>query len=260
MAKVGNETTHRLAETVKAELKQKVADLNRMRLLDASNDDVETAIAAIGELVTECNKSIKNEAFASIRNGQWPMWAAVEMLTVKAVTARDVKTGDTSAWEIGERETLINLVEFENFCKTNIGHVAGWRYGAETVAKLISARVTKDIGGDADALLKHYRISPKAEKLDTQQAIPTSNAQLTKLLQTFCDKILWMDNGEGLNTYKITSADVNFILYCACKAGKTPRTVTMPCAATIMKFTIQILNRLITNGSYTALYKRVDEE
>ncbi len=88
---------------------------------------------------------------------------------------------------------------------------------------------------------------------------PISKKTLTRELQKIVDAIIFVDNGKGLNQYKVTSWDVAFIVLCSCKQGKKPKTIAMPKDTTITKLLIQVINRIMTGDSYEVLYKRNNE-
>jgi len=63
-----------------------------------------------------------------------------------------------------------------------------------------------------------------------------------------------------LNEIKVTSKDIAFMTLVSCKKGRKPLSVTMPQGKTIVNLVTQVINRVLTNGSYESLYKRNDVE
>ena len=219
-------------------------------------------VSDFADRVKTLNGNMQAEEFAILRDAERPMMAAILKLMIPKVSVSLQVDSETkvASWQMKDSASVINLVAFENFCGGKaIANVSGWRYTAEHFAKLLSARVTKDLGGDADTLMKEYRLSKTARKDQTQEPIPTSNTQLTKALQKLIDMILFDDNGSKLNQYKVTSEDVHFMLYLAVKAAKEPKTATMPQAKTVISLTAQIINRIVTGTAYTSLYKRNED-
>lgn len=90
----------------------------------------------------------------------------------------------------------------------------------------------------------------------TQEKNPISKTTLTKELQRLVDAIIFEDNGEEKNIYKVTSQDIAFMVLTACKAGKQPKTVTMPKGNTVIKLVVQVINRILKGDSYEVLYDR----
>ena len=249
-------------------LETEVAAINELLLDSASIDEVNKAITKADETAKELNKSLVRELFVSMRETERPMLTAIETLVVAKVNIREVEDKETKAihYEINDGKKLIDLVAFVGVCRVNgvdaISHKGGWQYRAEVVAKLLAARVTKEIGGDEKELMKDFRLSKKAAEAEKKETVPYSNKQLTKELQELVDMILFDDNGEGksLNKYKVTSQDIAFLLALACKPGKNPKTVTMPQGKTIINLITQIINRIVTGDTYAALYKRAEEQ
>ena len=219
-------------------------------------------VSDFADRVKTLNGNMQAEEFAILRDAERPMMAAILKLMIPKVSVSLQVDSETkvASWQIKDSASVINLVAFENFCGGKaIANVSGWRYTAEHFAKLLSARVTKDIGGDYEKLMKEYKLSKTAKANETQEPIPTSNTQLTKGLQKLVDMILFDDNGSKLNQYKVTSEDVHFMLYLAVKAAKEPKTATMPQAKTVIGLTAQIINRIVTGTAYTSLYKRNED-
>jgi hypothetical protein len=238
----------------RAALEVSVTKLNEAILANSAHEVIEKQMLAIAEDAKTLNKSLVTDEFMTLRDSDKPMYNAIYKLEVPVVRVKETD----EKWIVEEGTKVIDLVALERFCKpADIANKPGWSYRAENVARLIAARATKDIGGDYKDLLNNYRLTKKADR--TQEACPISNSQLTKLLQDFVDMILFEDNGQGLNAYKVTSQDVAFILYTACKPGKAPKTVTMPQAKTIINLTTQVINRIITGDSYKSLYRRNED-
>lgn len=254
------------ASELRTELDAKVGNINELLIDSASFDDINKGVEEATDLTKELNGAIMAEEFMALRNRERPMLAAILALEIPKVTLQRVEDPETKAVHYVVRDglRLIDLVRFEKFCRKNgidkISHKYGWQNRSEILAKLLSARVTKDIGGDYKMLMRDYNLSKMAAKAEVKETVPTTNKQLTKYLQEFVDMILFDDNEEGKNKHKVTSQDIAFLLALACKPGKRPKTVTMPQGKTIVNLVTQIINRIVTETSYEAMYKRNEEK
>ena len=258
MKTIINESSVELCATLAA----KVQEINELLIAGGDYAAISAAIVEAKELVNNTNTKITEEEFTKLRGTEDPMRAAILKLTIPRKNVREVQDKETKAvhWEIVDGKRIIDLVSFQSFCgNIKIANEVGWQWRAELVARLVAARVTKDIGGNYAELLENYKLSKKAVEAQTREATPTSNNQLTKLLQDFVDMILYDDNGAGLNSLKITGHDVAFFLATACKLGKEPKTVTMPQGKTIINLATMMINRALVQDSYDSLYKRNEE-
>lgn len=255
-----SEKTVKSAIELRTELEHNVALVNAKINEKASIDEVNNATAVAEETCAELNKALRLEKFAALRNREKPMRDAILALVIPQVKVKknfDKKTNAVS-YSVEESEKVIDIVDFENFCGTQIGHAPGWRYRADDLARFLAAKATKELGGDWKELIEHFRMDKHTER--TQIADPTSGNQLTKRLQEFVDAILFVENEKGLNEIKVTSKDIAFMTLVSCKKGRKPLSVTMPQGKTIVNLATQVINRILTNGSYESLYKRNDVE
>lgn len=245
---------------LRTELEHNVALLNEAISNNASNDEVGKAIDAAETKCAELNNELRLEKYAAIRADENPMRKAILDLIYPQVKVKRIVDKKTNAvsYELSDAFAYIDLIELENFCGSQIGHAAGWRYKPEDLARFIAAKATKDLGGDWKDLVANFHMSKQAER--TQIADPTSGSQLTKRLQNVVDAIYFIDNGSGLNTLKVTSKDIAFMQLVSCKKGRKPLTVTMPQGKTVLNLAMQVINRIMTDGSYESLYKRNEEK
>lgn len=254
------EKTVKTAIELRNELEHKVAVLNEHITNKASLDVVSNATDEVESKCAELNNEIKLETFAVLRASEHAMRKAIEQMIYPQVKVKRIVDKKTNAvsYETAEAFAYIDLIELENFCGSQIGSVAGWRYKPEDLARFLAARATKELGGDWKELIANFRMSKNAER--SQIADPTSGSQLTKRLQDVVDAILFTDNGSGLNVYKVTSKDIAFMQLVSCKKGRKPLTVTMPQGKTVLNLVLQVINRIMTNGSYESLYKRNEDK
>lgn len=245
---------------LRTELEHNIALLNEAITNNASNDEVGKAIDAAETKCAELNNELRLEKYAAIRADENPMRKAILDLIYPQVKVKRIVDKKTNAvsYELSDAFAYIDLIELENFCGSQIGHAAGWRYKPEDLARFLAAKATKELGGDWKDLVANFHMSKQAER--TQIADPTSGSQLTKRLQNVVDAIYFIDNGSGLNTLKVTSKDIAFMQLVSCKKGRKPLTVTMPQGKTVLNLAMQVINRIMTDGSYESLYKRNEEK
>lgn len=253
------------AKELRNELNAACKKVNELTLENAANDKVEKAIAIAKDLASDYNAAKCKEVFAGLRDKENPMYQAIMLLEIPCVNFKGVSDKDTGikTYIVEDDTKLIDIAAFDRFCGAmSITPVSGWQYQAEHFARLLAARVTKDMGGNYKELLNTWALSKKAKEWEMSNAVPFSNKQLTRELQKFIDMIIFKPyaNDNSLNDYKVTSQDIAFLLYAACKAGKKPKTVVMPRGNTIIKLVTQIINRIMTGDTYESMYKRADKE
>ena len=210
-------------------LESDIQNLNGLILENKPNDEIAKLLHGVGENVSKLNLMVMNEEFAVLRASDRPMYNAIMSLEVSKITLGQDK--ENGKYMLVDGKKIIDLAAFNRFCEPQkISNESGWE------------------------LLNVYRMDKHAER--TQEKNPISKTTLTKELQRLVDAIIFEDNGEGKNIYKVTSQDIAFMVLTACKAGKQPKTVAMPKGNTIIKLVVQVINRVITGTSYESLYER----
>lgn len=237
-------------------IENSIKTLNAMVGENKSHTEVSGRLASINADITQLNTMMTNEQFATMRSAENPMAEAILKLQINGVRCKqDNKTG---AFELADIKNMIDLAKFDRFCDPKtIAHNAGWVYMVGNLARLFAAYATNEVGGNWQALLNDFWLDKHTFR--TPEADPISKKTLTRELQQVVDAVIFVDNGKGLNQYKVTSQDVAFMVLCSCKQGKTPKTIVMPKDTTITKLLIQVINRIMTGGSYDVMYKRNNE-
>lgn len=233
-----------------------IETLNAMIREGKSHNDCTAFIAGINEEISQLNTMMTAEQFTTMRNAENPMETAIRTLETNAVQCKLNK--ESGKYELSDTSRIIDLAKFDRFCDPKtIAHDSSWVYKVGNLARLFAAYATNEVGGDWQELLNSYWL--RKQDFRSPEANPISKKTLTRELQKIVDAIIFVDNGKGLNQYKVTSWDVAFIVLCSCKQGKKPKTITMPKDTTITKLLIQVINRIMTGDSYEVLYKRNNE-
>lgn len=234
-------------------LESDIQNLNGLILENKPNDEIAKLLHSVSENVSKLNLMVMNEEFSVLRASDKPMYNAIMALEVSKITLGQDK--ENGKYMLVDGKKIIDLAAFNRFCEPQkISNESGWVYRADNMARLLAAYATAELGGDWKELLNVYRMDKHTER--TQEKNPISKTTLTKELQRLVDAIIFEDNGEEKNIYKVTSQDIAFMVLTACKAGKKPKTVAMPKGNTIIKLVVQVINRVITGTSYESLYER----
>ena len=234
-------------------LESDIQNLNGLILENKPNDEIAVLLHSVSENVSKLNLMLTNEDFAILRATERPMYTAIMVLEMNRITLGQDK--ENGKYMLVDGKKIIDLAAFNRFCEPKkISNESGWVYRADNMARLLSAYATAELGGDWKELLNVYRMDKHTER--TQEKNPISKTTLTKELQRLVDAIIFEENGEGKNIYKVTSQDIAFMVLTACKAGKQPKTVTMPKGSTVNKLVVQVINRILKGDSYEVLYDR----
>lgn len=234
-------------------LESDIQNLNGLILENKSNDEIAKLLHSVSENVSKLNLMLTNEDFAILRATERPMYTAIMVLEMNRITLGQDK--ENGKYMLVDGKKIIDLAAFDRFCEPKkISNESGWVYRADNMARLLSAYATAELGGDWKELLNVYRLNKHTER--TQEKNPVSKKTLTRELQSLVDAIIFIDNGKKENQIKVTSQDIAFMVLTACKAGKQPKTVTMPKGNTIIKLVVQVINRILKGDSYEVLYDR----
>ena len=234
-------------------LESDIQNLNGLILENKPNDEIAKLLHSVSENVSKLNLMLTNEEFSVLRASDKPMYNAIMALEMSKITLGQDK--ENGKYMLVDGKKIIDLAAFNRFCEPQkISNESGWIYRADNMARLLSGYATAELGGDWKELLNVYRLNKHTER--TQEKNPVSKKTLTRELQSLVDAIIFIDNGKKENQIKVTSQDIAFMVLTACKAGKQPKTVTMPKGNTIIKLVVQVINRILKGDSYEVLYDR----
>lgn len=227
-----------------------VAGLNTAITTDV-HSDIAVKKSEANDAISRYNETRQNVLYSLIMATENPMLTALTIgyVDVLKLSMKREKDSDIEWAEANMSRDVIDLIAIENM-HGKFSKNGQWRYWVEKFTFNMAARASADVGYSSDKFAKAYRISDVARSCDIG-ATPTSTTQMVKQLQLIADAIIFKDNGQGKNAYKVINADVNYILYVMCKRGKTDLSISMPRTATMIKLITEVMHRIVTDGAYT---------
>jgi len=164
-----------------------------------------------------------------------------------------------------ETDAIVGLSIVDKVARINLQAFCGeagvpkfWVYDCERFNELVTLRAAKDMGIDVSPIVANYRLSTGAEekRVGTTSASALSNNTLQKELQTVVDAVIFEDDGNGNNKYKVNSHDVAYILNTAHKAGKERCTLVAGKHNWMRTLLLDVLYRIVTpDYKYNIEYK-----
>lgn len=259
------EVNANVTNELRADFSAKVAAVNEAIKANEAKSVVDGKIEEAKESLKKLNEHQKDCAFSALRSEEDPMLHAIDELvytvsSLKAVTDKDTKA---VSYEEGQKTVRINPAQLEDFCKTQIGEKAGWRYLADDFARFLAARKAKEIGADWKEVCEKFKLRTQTERTEIKD--PTSMSNLIERLQALVDAMYFVaytkDGVEDAtkNQYKITSKDVNFVLGRAYGDSKKLLTVgTLKKSMDgVLLLAMEVLNHLVYGNPYNVEYKSI---
>lgn len=195
--------------------------------------------------------------FEGIEGAREKLLAVISAYTYqyKALQEERSKTTDEIVGiTIVDKESRVNLLDFCD--KLSISKL--WSYDCERFNELLTLRAALDLGLKPDPILASYYLSSAAEekRVGKTNANALSNNSLTKELQAVVDAIIFDDDGNGNNKYKVNSHDVGYVLNAATKAGKERLTIVAAKHNWMRTLLLDVLYRVITpDAKYGIVFK-----
>lgn len=231
------------------------------------------AKAAMQEAIENLNAAVIAEAFDEFlsdgaENAMRKALVAGYVTIFATKNERNKVTGAETVVLSQKENNVVDIVALEQYCKKgNIFHNGQWIYWVEKFTQAMTAKAIKDMGTAEEKarFAEKYPLSDAARKCDMGKD-PTSLKSLTKALQAIWDGILFeeleakQDEAENatekpkLNRHKVTSRDVNYLLYLAFKRGKGKLSIAVPQQRTMIPLITETMHREITNGEYKFEY------
>jgi len=245
------------------EIKGRLVDLiNRYNeALKAKNLDDMTAIEkAIRDEEAEFAAQSQNDLFSVCKRSESPILEGVRQYTYPILKHKTERDGEliTGMDLVDDREKQIDLVKLCKFC--NLPYL--WAYKVEKAGELLCIRTAKELGMTLDEIKrisKTYRMASAAQEVELG-GTPTSNNQICKLLQKVIDDIIFEDDGNGKNKYKVNSHDVAYLLMCYTKRGRKQLSVTVAKASFLHGLIVDVLHRIVCGLKYGLEYQMVKDE
>lgn len=222
-------------------------------IADIGDDETKPLITVVKENVNAYAEAQKLEVFEALKKTENPMLAAVIQLTYKVKRLREVAPENAESdiikiLKIDEAERLIDIQKLHAYCGS-IGHdPKHWLGMLESLNRNLTDRVKKDLG-HTDSVVD-YATSFLKEDTPEIAKVSSNTALLKELQKCFVAMV-----GEG---YKATSHQVNFLLYCYCKARIMK--VTASTHAQFRGLCAQMLNWIITGNAPIVEYKKAKKQ
>ena len=201
----------------------------------------------------------QNEMFAICKASGAPVLEGAKRHSYPVLGHRAIKEdGFTVGFELVEdKEKQIDLVKLCKFCDLPVL----WKYKVEKMGELLALRCARELGmttQEIKEISKTYRLD-KLAKAEEMGATPTSNNQIVKLLQSVIDAILYEDDGNGKNRYKVNSHDVAYLLACYTKRGRKVLYVTVAKASFLHNLVVDVMHRVVCNKRYGLDYQKIKD-
>lgn len=233
-----------------AALKEK-KDLATMSQIENELKEAETSYAE-----TKCT-----EVFTEFLKSETPIKDAITAHSY-LVLSHKVKRGDGGTIQgielVEDKVRQIDLVKLCKFCHLD----TMWQYKVEKFNQLLTLRVSNELKMSKAQIKKicdsfyMNELSRKEEMGET----PDSNTAICKQLQMVLDAIIFEDNGNGKNVYRVNNRDVAYLLFCHTKRGKKTLSVAVAKNAYMHRLVADIAHRIVTGKVYDVEYRIVSAD
>lgn len=229
----------------------KKGDFASMNRLESEIREAESTYAErkLREVISECEMAPE------------PILAAVERYEYHILSHRINRTNGvvTNMELVEDRTKRIDLVKL---CKV-IGIPHLWEYKVEEFGNMLCMRSAKDLGWSDEEIEKisclYYR-NALCQKQEVG-AIPTSNTQIIKMLQSIIDLILPVDHETGKSKYRCNSHDVAYLskVYTR-RSNKKKCTVTVAKNSYVHQLIMDVMHRIVKGIRWGLEYQMLKEE
>lgn len=229
--------------------------------LKAKNlDDMTATEKAVRDAEAEFAAQSQADLFSECKKAENPILEGVRRYTYPVMKHKIDRDGEliTGMELVDDREKQIDLVKLCKFC--NLPYL--WAYKVEKAGELLCIRTAKELGMTTDEIKRianTYRMAKAAEEVELG-GTPTSNNQIVKLLQKVIDDIIFEDDGNGKNKYKVNSHDVAYLLMCYTKRGRKQLSVTVAKASFLHGLIVDVLHRIVCGLKYGLEYQMIKDE
>lgn len=214
------------------------------------NDGMRQAsiIAALGDNEKEYAQEAQLAVFSECKTAEKPMHEFLRRRTydvLSHVIDRDAAGVPVNAYSTTKSKDL----DLQKFCKSQELSLL-WTYKVEKLNQLLCLDAAAALGYDK-ADLNKLKLSYAISKDASGEKLPgVSNTQLCKTMQVIVDAILFEDNGNGDNVYKVCSPDAAYLRKtytrrAACGVVKVAKTNFM------QRIVCDVLHKLVIGGRYS---------
>ena len=214
-------------------------------------------LATLDENEKEYAKEAQLAVFSECKADENPVYAFLCRRTYD-VLSHVVKKSESGVPVSAESATKSKDLDLEKFCKF-MEKPLTWTYKVEKLNQLLCLDAASALGYDKADLAKlklSYSLSndAKSEKLPG-----VSNTQICKTLQIIVDAIIFEDNGNGSNKYKVCSPDAAYLRKTYTRRAASG-VVKVAKTKFIQRIITDVLHKLVINGHYSVDgYKVVKE-
>ena len=210
----------------------------------------EAALAELKASEAQYAADKQAEVFAELKTAENPIEAGIRrhhfgVASHKVNRENGVITGAVET----EKSKQVDLVALCEAC----GISTDWKFIVERFNQLLAVRTATELKIAPDKIKKiqtSYLMQETARKLELG-ATPMSNSALTKMLQTVIDAILFADNGEGKNVYRVFAQDVRYLLGAyTTRSRQEILTLRLAKTKTLHEIIADILHRIVVGRAY----------
>lgn len=234
--------------------------LKELNRLVGEGSDYKVVLKQKARLVDEIvivNKEVRDSAYETILKTKAPMEELVSKMSYPKVTLKENldKAKIVESYEIGFSEVLFSLEVISKLNRTLISPCMFRRVDlmGEKLYNKVVADMELKIGGKAE-----YNISTKPDEKELLANLPPEKYSLSTLrkeLQKDVDDILFIPSEKDptLNSLKVQSSDVKYLIATLFKHGGKIQTISMPRYATVLARILEVTNKLYMKNSYVAV-------
>lgn len=210
----------------------------------------EAALAELKASEAQYAADKQAEVFAELKTAENPIEAGIRrhhfgVASHKVNRENGVITGAVET----EKSKQVDLVALCEAC----GISTDWKFIVERFNQLLAVRTATELKIAPDKIKKiqtSYFMQETARKIELG-ATPMSNSALTKMLQTVIDAILFADNGEGKNVYRVFAQDVRYLLGAyTTRSRQEILTLRLAKTKTLHEIIADILHRIVVGRHY----------
>lgn len=227
----------------------------------ATNDylQVKKAKVLLQESVKEYNEAVKSEYFKKLLGASNPYKEALEKLEYGIKKAVFKNNDGVERADIEDSVQKVVLYELEKASPKKLAVNCNWIFKIEKFASLMTARVVKEVGSEEDQkrYKSFYKIQQAAQNCDIG-AVPTSNNQTVKTMQSIVDDIIFTPNEKGENEYKVVVKDALYLQYLLFGRGKKLYSIKAPSFGKMQELLTDVLSRVVTKSEYSVEFETID--
>jgi len=211
------------------------------------------------ELANKYTSLAREACFLALSKTSHPLLEAVKQYNYDSIKIVDKTVGESKipVRSIEDTKRDIDLKKLHKFVPGGIGCESNWLHMIEKFNLLLTVRVCNEIKADYHEIVKLsdiadcYAMGEIARKIELGTDV-SSNDKILESLQIVVTAMLGGDYAAELR-------DVRYLNCVYSKKGKSALKVSCANHNYLLKYITNICYRIVTNGNYTADYKKVDK-